>query len=48
MLAERIERRAAETEGRLIKWAIGIGIAGILTVIGAAWTIIGRLPALAR
>ena len=45
VLSERMERRAAETEGRLIKWVIGIGLAGIFTVLGAAWTIISRLPA---
>ena len=43
-LNERIERRAAETEGRLIKWLIGTAAAAILTIIGAAWTIIRYLP----
>ena len=42
---ERLERRAAETERRLIKWVLGTWTAAILTIIGAAWAIISRLPA---
>ncbi len=41
---ERLERRAAEIEGRLIKWVVATGAAAILTIIGAAWTIIRYLP----
>jgi hypothetical protein len=43
-LEERIERRAAETESRLTKWLVCTAAAAILTIVGAAWTIIRYLP----
>ena len=47
-LNERIERRAAETESRIIRWVVGVGVGvgatAILTIVGAAWTIIRYLP----
>ena len=51
VLSERIERRVAESDAKtlaikndLIRWVLGVGIASILTIIGAAWTIIRYLP----
>ena len=41
---ERLERRAAEIEGRLIKWMVGTGAAAILSIIGSAWAIIRYMP----
>jgi hypothetical protein len=50
-LEERIERRVAESDVKaqaikndLIRWLLGIGAAAILTIVGAAWTIIRYLP----
>ena len=43
-LSERIERRAAESESRLIRWLLGIGVAAILTIIGTGWTLVRYLP----
>jgi hypothetical protein len=45
-LEERIERRSAETEARLIRWMIGVCVAMALTFASAAWTVIRYLPAL--
>ena len=51
-LEERIERRAAESDikaqtikNEMIRWLLGIGAAAMVTIIGAAWTIIRSLPA---
>ena len=53
VLSERIERRVAESDAKalaikndLIRWVLGVGIASIFTIIGAAWTIIRYLPPL--
>ena len=47
VLSERIERRSAETDARLIRWVVGTGVAAVLalggTVIGATLTIIRYL-----
>ncbi len=43
-LNERIERRAAETESRMIRWVVGVGAAGFMAVIGAIMTLIRYLP----
>jgi len=47
-LLERIERRAAETETKLVRWMIGTGVAAVLTIVGAVcgtgWAIIRSLP----
>ncbi len=49
VLSERIERRGAETENRLVRLALWIGATTILTLCGAiagsAWTIIRYLSA---
>lgn len=49
-LEERIERRAAETEVRLIRWLVSVGIAAVLalgsTIVGAAWAVIRYMPAM--
>ena len=43
-LGERIERRAAESNSQMIRWVLGVGVTGILTIIGSVWTIIHSLP----
>jgi hypothetical protein len=43
-LEERIERRAAESDGRMVRYVVGTGLAAMITVVGAAWTIIRYLP----
>ena len=43
---ERIDRRAAETDARLVRYVVGVGVATILTVLGAAAAIIRYLPVL--
>jgi chromosome segregation ATPase len=43
-LSERIERRAAETESKLVRWLVATGAATVLSVLGAAWTILRALP----
>ena len=45
-LEERIERRAAESDSRMIRYVVGVGATAILTIVGAAWTIIRYLPPL--
>ncbi|MEI6557749.1 MAG: coiled-coil domain-containing protein [Rhodospirillaceae bacterium] len=48
VLSERIERRGAEMENRLVKLALGIEITTIVTlggaIVGAAWAVIRALP----
>jgi hypothetical protein len=44
LLSERIERRAAETESKLIRWLVATGAAVVLSGFGAMWTILRALP----
>ncbi len=48
VLTERIERRATDTESRLVKLALGVGGNTIVTlggmIAGAAWAVIRALP----
>lgn len=55
VLAERIERRSAESDAKLqmvrnelVRWVVGAGVAAIVTIIGtvvgSAWAIIRFLP----
>ena len=48
VLTERIERRATDTESRLVKLALGVGVTTIVTlggmIAGAAWAVIRALP----
>ena len=48
-LEERVERRTAEIESRLIRWVVSVGILAVLTIGGmvgsAAWAIIRSLSA---
>ena len=43
-LNERIERRSAESDSRMVRWVLGVGATATLTIIGTAWTIIHSLP----
>ncbi|CAK0746061.1 putative DUF1640 domain-containing protein [Azospirillaceae bacterium] len=47
-LEERIERRGAESDSRMVRWVVGTGIAGVLTLGGiiaaAAWKLLQALP----
>jgi hypothetical protein len=52
-LNERIERRAVESDVKiqavrndLLRWLLVIGVTTILTILGAVWTILVRLPGL--
>ena len=51
-LGERLERRAVETDAKvqsvrneLIRWVLATGVAAILAIVGATWTILHNLPA---
>ncbi len=43
-LNERIERQAAETESRTIRWVVGVGATGFLAIVGAVASLIRDLP----
>jgi len=47
-LEERIERRGAESDSRMVRWVVGTGITGVLTlggiIVAAAWKLLQVLP----
>lgn len=43
-LEERIERRATETESRLVKWVVGTGVAAVLAIGGLIVALMRQFP----
>jgi len=45
VLSERVDRRCAETDARLIRWVVGTGVAAVVAICG---TVISATAALIR
>ena len=49
-LEERVERRGAESDSRMMRWVVGTGVAAVLSIggiiVGAVAFLLKALPAL--
>jgi chromosome segregation ATPase len=44
VLGERIERRAAESEARMVRWVVGTGVAAVIAIVGTFIALFRTLP----